>query len=204
MEKFRRTKYEIEQENWLFCFLIGFFGGIFLCLLEKQLNGVGSTNALEVLLWQMENYEFQFKEYFVHLLQKRMFLWIGLTVIATTYWGMWALKAFMVWCGAALGSLLSIYFVRFGAKGVGYVFCLMFPQMICYVPSYLLLCFILADLYCRLYQTRQWEGYVARENKYKKAKKIGCYLMVLLVAIIGVGLECYVNPMIVKRLKNFF
>lgn len=200
---FRYMSMKGQKQN-LLLFIVGFAGGIFLYLWNHNEVRSDKTYFIETILWRMGNYEINANTYFIFLMQKRLSVWFILTICATTFLGIWVIRLSFAWSGACFGGILSMYLYWYGGKGILYLFFLLFPQMICYVPAYIGLCHLLTLLYRQIYYSDHYAYGYERDARWHKIQKVGLYFMFLLVAIIGVIFESYVNPFVVKKIVNFF
>lgn len=204
---FSRHKTKAQKQS-IILFLMGFVFGIFLYLWKHNEVRSDKTYFIETILWRMGNYEIDVHTYFMFLLQKRMLLWFVLTVSATTFLGLCIIRLFFIWNGICFGGILSMYLYWYGGKGMIYLFFLLFPQMFCYIPAFVGLCYLLEKIYNKIYSNRDYGYTYAYADKgverWNKLQKIMLYFGLLLVAIIGVVFESYVNPFVVKKIINFF
>lgn len=92
-----------------------------------------------------------------------------------------------VWMGFVFGIMLKLFYLWYGIKGMGLCITALFPHFICYWMAYGLIC-------------READ----RSRMYTK-NRTGPLLLAIVVVIIGIVLESYVNPnLIYSYIKIFF
>lgn len=100
------------------------------------------------------------------------------------------LWAWLTGCGFGMGGFIMTQ--RFGIPGaLGYLFIIL-PHYICYFYAY-------EKCYKNDYQSQQ-KGGIGRQNR----EKTGENLLITGVVIMGILLECYVNPFFIKLFVKLF
>ena len=171
--------YKTNRRN-LFCIfpvVIGLILGIAVMHLYHKSVGVCNCLWVKEMFGELQALHYKSSAYMVYLLKVRG-LQIGF-IMVMCYLRKKELAAF-IWgfiTGMGFGFFIYDLFVQFGIGGVGgYVF-VIFPHYLCYFWAYKNL-------------------FVADRNS-QKVKMMG-------VVIIGIVLECYVNPMFLKIFSKIF
>lgn len=192
------------QRKWLFFFFVGIcIGVLFANLLGGQYMDQISLLS-DYLIQKYRASEVRSGELFWYCLQTRIlpmcYIWIfGLTMFgrAVGYW-------YVTWFGFSTGALLSIATMRFGAKGILLCIAGMLPQYLFYIPAIVILLLISSGTSRKLYG-----GGRSGQAVYGGRKKlIGLYFtifaVIVVVCIIGIFTESYVNPFIIKKIIKIF
>lgn len=122
-------------------------------------------------------------EYLARVLWIRIIPLVSMLVLSHLRLNKACVIILFIWTGFLFGLYISLGILQLGVKGI--VFCVLgiFPQMLFYIPAYLI-------------------GVVTAYN-YPMAQfgreKIGAIVLLILV---GVALECQVNPIIIKWYIN--
>lgn len=196
-----------QRIHYIYVFLFGFFIGVMLMNLWREILTLGTGFLDEEMLYQMKYAQIDLNKFFCFVLEKRV-IWFGLlAVLATTYLGIAVTYGAAVWGGIAGGMLIAAVSLRYGLKGILLLVGIFLPQYILYIPAFLMLLNWGYHTCCVMY----FPARVYTENEYpfrnKKSFLIrqGLQLLtIFLVVIIGILLESYVNPIfLTKILKNF-
>ncbi len=176
-------------------FLLGFAAGIALLVMGRSrflgdggMMGTGATGYLGYL-------EINRNRLFLYVVKLRLRTVFMMLLLSFTPLGRWIRQCYSAWYGLASGMVLTAAYAVYGAKGLWLVCVCLFPQILIYVPAFILLCKIAGQIYdeyaCR-YTGAGWRRILVR----------GAGLMILVM--LGCLAEGYVNPLIVmKMLKNF-
>ncbi|MCI8835109.1 MAG: stage II sporulation protein M [Ruminococcus sp.] len=121
------------------------------------------------------------EEYTIYLLRIRIVPFALLTGLAFTKVRKIAAIAFLFWTGFSSGMLLTMAVAGMGVKGIILCVAGIVPHFLCYIPSYIVVLW-----YCWTYPANRWN----------KQKTVFAALMMLL----GLVLEVYVNPVLMKGL----
>ena len=163
----------------------------------------------DFFLNQFQSVSIDVKEYIWYLLRLRAVPILALAGLSFTKAGKAAAVLFLIWTGVSAGILISAAVLNMGIKGS--ILCLigLFPQFLLYIPAYVVLLwycytvpqtldvnnmqdkvtvrFRVADVYKDRYITVYYDG-VHRQKT----------IFVSLAMSVGIILEMYVNPIIVK------
>lgn len=170
----------VDRQNIFFLIvLLGFVLGIlytnFFASDYLAMTGVFSGYYLQ----EFASKEWELAEYLPRLLWIRIAPMMGLLMVAYSRLHKVGVVMFLIWTGFLWGIYMSIGVIQLGIVGV--VFCVlgMFPQMLFYVPAYLIIL-----IFAFKYPDSQWS-----------VLKIGVVMMCM---VSGIGVECQLNPQILK------
>lgn len=172
-------------------FLIGLF---FVLLFSRQLLsaqifwGMDTVSELQYLTVKKESLFF----YVLGIRWRTVLLMIFFSV---TILGKLFRIACTAWYGFSFGSMLMAASIYFHGKGILLVLAGVFPQILLYLPAYMLLCHMNRELYA-----------CACENSAGiSVKSVGSRLLVLAILVMaGCLTESYINPEIVTRVIKIF
>ena len=123
-----------------------------------------------------------------------------LLVLSLAVAGKYLLSGFLMLFGCSMGSMLSVLILRYGIKGMLLFFSLIFPQDFVYLPAMFGWVAVLAEWNEKLLGGKS-VIYRRGEEKRRNFKRI---FLLFVVTIIGILLECYVNPLLVKFCLKIF
>ena len=189
-----------EKHKYFVFFLAGFLLGVLYIYFTGEHNAE-STDFFSVQnLMQLQYVEMDYKDYFVYLLKKRFGVLLMLAALSFALAGRYLLLGFLMLFGCSMGSMLSLLVVRYGVGGMLLFGGLIFPQDIVYLPVVFDWVTVLAEWNVRLF------GHSNVAYRMGRTKYSGVSHMIVLcgVTIIGILLECYVNPVIVKFCLKIF
>ncbi|MDE7223365.1 MAG: stage II sporulation protein M [Acetatifactor sp.] len=186
----------------LILFIIGICGGILLANLLKSELLSGTELLGENALMQVRYSVIDSKSLFLHLLGQRLGEAILLVLLSTSFLGLAAVWFYAFRYGLSLGLLLTTLLAGHGIKGLLLLIAGLMPQMLVYVPVWVLL-LALGERTCRrLYYLNGNEG-------LNGLKRMGIHLSaqagLLLFALAGgCWLEAYVNPYLLRLVVRLF
>lgn len=141
---------------------------------------------------------------FLYVLEKRM---AGIVLIGTlgiTFWGIIILLGGVLWFGFSSGMFLSAATMKYGFKGIFISLGCILPQYLIYVPAFIFLVSIVYSIWMELY----FPSKVIKRSKKTKTQLYGEYILlffiVSIIMLIGIMLETYVNPVLLKRILTNF
>ncbi len=188
-----------EQKQFVF-FLAGFLIGVLYIYFLGNERG-SETDFLSVQnLMQVTYIDIDYKDYLGYLLRKRGGILLILVLISLALPGKYLLSGFLMILGCSMGSMLSVLAARYGFKGILLFLALIFPQDIVYIPTVFLWVVLLSGWNEGLF----FSGDVLRRKRYGEYGGAVYLLFLCGVTIIGVLLECYVNPIIVNWCLKIF
>lgn len=167
------------RKQFLVFFMPGFLLGIiyvnFIAGKYMAEPGIFSDYFLE----QFRSVRVEAGEYIWYLLKIRAVPFLALAALSFTKLRKVSAVLFLVWTGISAGILISTAILNMGISGS--LLCLvgLFPQFLCYIPAYLVLL---------------WHSYTAPQSHWNRQKTV----FVSLAMAVGVILELYVNPALVK------
>lgn len=196
-----------QRIHFIYVFLFGFFIGVFLMNLWKNILITGTGFLDEEMLYQMKYTQIDVHKFFYYVLQKRLTLFAGLAVLATTYLGIVTTYGTFLWFGFASGMFMAAVSIRYGLKGILLLAAAFLPQYILYVPAFWLLLNWCYRICCTMYFPARI--YLEPEKQFRSKKSFfathGLQLLIIfLVVIIGILLESYVNPIFITKLLKIF
>lgn len=160
-------------------FMPGFLLGIiYVNLIVKQYNaepGIFSDHFLE----QYAAVEIVAREYILYLARIRILPFLLVLGLSFTKLRKVSALLFLLWTGFSSGMLLSMAILSMGIKGS--ILCIIgvLPQFLFYIPAYVVVLW-----FCCSYPGSRW-------NQQKT-------IFVVLAMMVGMILEAYVNPLLVK------
>ncbi len=187
------------QKQFVF-FLAGFLLGVLYIYFSGDENGGGLNYFSEQNLFQIQFTEIVYEKYFFYLLKNRMMILAVLAVLSLALAGRYLLSGVLMLFGCSVGSMLSVLILRYGLEGLLLFFAFLFPQDFVYFPV----------LFGWVTVLTEWnEGMFGMKNRAYRIsagkRHVGLrVLFLLVVTIIGILLECYVNPVIVKWCLKIF
>ena len=175
----------VERGKGLFlvfitCFILGILYTNLLAVDYLTMTGVFNHYYLREFADSVTNVE----EYLPYLLTVRVMPLVCLIVLAYSKVHKVSAVLFLIWTGFLWGIYMSMGIIQMGLKGVLFGLVGLFPHMLFYVPSYLIVL-----IFTYKYPEARW-------NPIK-------VIMIILCMIIGIGLECYINPVMLKGLINY-
>lgn len=203
MRKYRPA-FDLRPENMVVVlFFAGFVLGVVFAFLYQNKSGDLPYQWLESAFMYLKYGEVDYGEMLFYVLKKRFTMLFILLLICLTGKG----KYILTGGGALVGGFFGFFITEFiqykGIIGSG-LFCVtIFPHYICYLYGY----YVLINLLSRarnnktsINQVGQYSSINIRREEQKFIKKYS----VLAVVIIGMLLECYVNPFFVKLFLKIF
>lgn len=167
------------RKQFLVFFMPGFLLGIlyvnFIAKNYMAEQGIFS----EYFLNQFRSSHVEIREYIWYLLRLRAVPFLVLIGLSFTRVKKAAAVLFLCWTGISFGILVSAAVLSMGLKGSLLCVAGLFPQFLFYVPAYLVLL---------------WHCYMLPQSGWNRQKTV---FMALMMAV-GIVLELYVNPILVK------
>lgn len=172
-------------------FFAGLVIGVFIMNIGKSILLEETGLFDEDILSRMRYMTVDSNALFCYILRKRMLFLIGMAVLATTYLGLAACMAAVLWCGMSAGIFLTALMLRYGLKGLILAMVSVFPQFLFLIPAFLLL----LEWSGSLYQTIYFQSRNAGEReRFPLAAKLGRLAGIILLLMLGCLLESYLNP----------
>jgi len=192
------------KKKWMFVFLAGMCIGI---LAANLFCEDYSSQVIILSAYLLEKYpamNIEGARLFQYCIQIRLMPVLYIGIFSLTMFGGIYLMGYLLWLGFAFGALLSAATIRFGLKGILLCVVGMLPQFLVYVPVTAAALYYGNEIYNRLYVEYE-SGIQAGRGKRSFFLRYALIFMILfVVSIIGVFLESYVNPLILKKFLKLF
>ena len=181
-------------------FFAGLVAGIFVMNVGRGVLLENTGLFDEYTLYNMKYMTVDNNALFSYVFRERIFGFLALAVLSTTYLGLVVCVGTVVWYGMSTGAFLSALTLRYGIKGIFLAVAAIFPHYLVYVPAMLALLGWCENLYRGIYhRTINLE-----EDKTFLLRKLAYLAAVLLAAGVGCLLEAYVNPYILLSYLKVF
>lgn len=171
--------YKYKNQLLIYYLAVGFFVGILYENIVSKRYGVSIDIFQTYFLQQYRQTEIVAEKYLGYVLKARVVPLMGLCVLACVRWKKILAGVSVCWTGFLAGVMMVSAVMQLGAKGVLFCMVAMFPHIICYGLAY----GILLSYFYR-YPKARWN--------YAKT------VFVILVMFIGILLETYLNPLLMK------
>ena len=179
-----KEKKKLAEHELLF--LVSFFIGIvFITLLAKGKKPENTILNQNLSLTFLEQ-GFYGRELFLQCLFSRGMVLVLLILLSYTSMRKLSFRIVTVWMGVGLGSLCKLFFLWYGLKGVGLLCILLMPHFLLYWMAYGML---------------YWE--LEKRRLRMTNNPVGIFLSTGVV-IIGILVESYVNPFLLRAYLNLF
>lgn len=187
------------QQRYVVFFLAGFLLGVLYIYFTEDYKGDGMDFFSVRNILDLRYAEIVYKDYFWFLLKKRTALLLVLGILALALAGKYLLLGFLMLFGCSMGSMLSVLILRYGLKGILLFAAFIFPQNALYIPAVFGWVYLLSMRNEAMFGRRAeiWRG-----GKYRGG--IRQIFLLSVVTIIGIILECYVNPALVSWCLKIF
>ena len=173
------VKIRENKKHFVLFYMAGFFIGVLYANLMSR-DYITSIGILDnFFLEQYAQVEINTAEFMWYVAYIRFLPAVLLFALGCTRIRKGIALAYISWTGFSCGMILVAAVMKMGVKGI--ILCLisLVPHMLCYVAAYLMLL---------------WFLYAYPGIRWNMSKTV-CFLLFMLVGII---LECYVNPVIMK------
>lgn len=182
-------------------FLGCFFFGVFMANLWLRDENLWMGFVFETQVKNLANSGQNWQEIMWQVLPVRMIPWVLLLVIWNFSWGKLFFDFWVGWLGLSGGFVFASCLCRYGFSGIFYMLLSGFPQILLYLVAYVLLV-LLWDARRNMHWNRrnQIPGGVGTGSH---RETVIFLLLVLLdsgIYVLGIWLECSVNPWILKVL----
>ena len=171
--------YKYKNQLLIFYLAVGFFVGILYENIVSRRYGLSIDIFQTYFLQQYKQTEIVAEKYLGYVLKARVVPLMGLCVLVCVRWKKILAGVSVCWTGFLAGVMLVSAVMQMGVKGVLFCMVAMFPHIICYGLAY----GILLSYFYR-YPKARWN--------YTKT------VFVILVMFIGILLETYLNPLLMK------
>lgn len=202
--KIHKYKQKHQSPGWSLTFLSGIILGGFVVWWNKDVFLMDSYFLGEEVFKRF-GYTSIYKEgFFYYILKNRIEFFVLLILSSFTSLMNLFFYIIFLWCGVSIGVITVTLIIKFGIKGIVLLFGLLFPHMFIYVPCFLGLIGFLHKL--KNAEKNLYPEFNVSGNAGNKVLSV-FLLMILgfgLVLFLGVLLESYVNPLILKKITNLF
>ncbi len=189
-----------NRQTQVVFFLAGFLLGIIYIYVTGDEKGEGVDLFSAQNLMQFQYQDVVYEDYLAFLLRKRIVVLAVMVVLSLAVAGKYLLSGFLMLFGCSMGSMLAVLILRYGWKGMILFFALIFPQDFVYLPVVFGWVAFFAEWNDKLFGERSM---LYRRGAEKRKNITRCFLL-FAVTIIGIVLECYVNPLFVKYCLKIF
>lgn len=156
---------------------------------EAYVLGVGLLG--EYFLLNFQYTQINYNKLFLYVFEERIKLALFIGILGITNIGIPVICCLFLWLGFSSGVLLSVAIMKFGLKGIAICLGGIFPHFLIYIPLILICSDKIIDMK------------ISERTTFKKQKltKYGLFIIIgILIMTIGVLLESYVNPFILKKI----
>lgn len=174
--------------------MISFIGGIIFTNIfgKSYVLGVGLLG--EYFLLNFKYTQLNYNALFTYVLKERIKLILLIGILGITNIGIPVICSLFIWIGFSSGVLLSVAIMKFGLKGIAICIGGIFPQFLIYIPLIL------------IYSDKIIDKKFTQRTTFKKQNLIQYSIFIaigIVIMSIGVLLESYINPFILKKIINF-
>ena len=171
-------------------FFVSFFVGILWanCLGDSSKNRFFMLN--EYYLQQLKYAKLDYNRLFLYILENRLPLIGALLLLSFTVAGILIQILLVVYFGVSFGFLCVMAITNFGWKGILYIAGFLFPHYIFYIIGYL--------MFLRMFWKRK-EGVTVTQKEL--VMQTGIFILLF---VIGLLMESYVNPIFLKKMLKIF
>ena len=168
-----------KSQLLIIALVVGFLIGI----IYENVAVKGTGGSLEIFrsyfFERLEEVSIIPEKFIWHVIQTRIVSILIIVLIGCLKWKKTGAIVWCGWTGFLLGALVVSAIIQMGLKGLLMIVVGMFPHMLFYIPSYVIL-----FMYIYEYPKIQWN--------WSKT------IFVFLIVVMGIILESYMNPIIVK------
>jgi len=165
-------------------------GIIFANLSAKDADQV--FRLCEYLIREYRRYEIQNDRLFWYCLKERAGVLACIAISGLTIFGPFYHSLCLLWFGFSFGALVSYATIKFGVKGILLCICGVIPQNLIYIPVMITMLYM------------GWR--IGKEDLTKKVLIIYflVFLLLFFLLILGILIESYVNPILLKKILVFY
>ena len=202
--KLRQIERYIKPSNLIvIIFIIGFIGGLTVSFFMAGNSSTEELLWLDTVLLYIKYGEIQYADMLFYILKQRITAIIIIIILCMSGKGKYILTGIVGVVGGFAGFFITEFVVAKGILGSMLFLVTIFPHGIFYAYAYL--CFLMSfynnsSIMTIINQYSQKTPSVIESNSRVLRKKI----MPVAVVIIGILLECYVNPFFLKLFLKIF
>jgi len=180
------VKFYKNKNQLLIMFLaVGFLVGIIYENMISKGGGVSVELCQSYFLNQIGQIDIITEEYLWYVIRARVVPFLLLLLLSTLRWKKTIVSVWTSCAGFLFGMLLVSSVIQLGIKGILFCFAICLPHMIFYVMAYGMYL-----MYLYKYPRGNWN----------KAKTV----FVVLMMVLGIVLEAYLGPIIIKSMVKIF
>ncbi|PXV95997.1 stage II sporulation protein M [Lachnotalea glycerini] len=183
----------VHKKLFLILFMVSFLSGIVFTNVFGRAYILGVGLMGEYFLLNFQHTQINFSRLFIYVFKERIKLFLLIGILGITNIGIPVISLLFMWLGFSSGVLLSVAILKFGLKGILVCMGGIFPQFLIYIPVIL------------FYSDKIIDKRFLDKKTLRKQNIIE-YILFLVIGIIiisiGVILESYINPFILKSLIN--
>lgn len=182
----------MEKEQWIV--LLSFVAGcIFTNYLGREfLTSYGILN--DYFLSQYTYHQIDSNRLFCRILMERGRMAVTVFLFGRVIGGKWFSVGIKSIVASAVGFLLTVAIINLGIRGIPICLAALLPQWFFYIA----VLFVYAN--CKKRETRGWNGGYL-ENSYNRFLR---GVLLCLGLLIGIVMECYVNPVLLAIVLKIF
>lgn len=204
LKVFEKKQPFLYKKLFAVIFMAGFLIGIIYANMigKKYMDSSGILS--DYFLSRYKYFDIVNNNLFWYLLKQRIFPSVVLWITGITIMGIPAVWVYLTWYGFSGGMLISMAVMKFGFKGL--ILCLggIMPQYVIYIPIMIILLQKVYQMSLSLYGGKFSQGNGGKTKKQIFLNYLWNYFIIFVILLIGVILESYINPYILKIiLKNF-
>ncbi|MBR1693565.1 MAG: stage II sporulation protein M [Lachnospiraceae bacterium] len=192
--------YKKETPKWFLPFAAGIVLGVFL-FFSNQGKFVEDTCFFGEDILKRFGYSSIYREaFFCFVLKNRLKLFLLLAISAFTSLFSLVYHLFFGWCGMSTAVIALTLLIKYGWKGLLLLFGLFLPHMLFYVPCFLYLMRLLQNVPA---PDRAGQSCTGGRNRMAAAsgmKIAAVFFLLLMTLLMGIVVESYVNPVLLKNL----
>lgn len=188
---------------YIILFLCGFLPGMIFAFLNGTGNEENQMLWLDSTLLYLQYGEFNYSDMLFYVLKKRLKTLVWIVLFCISGKGYYFLLAGIALAGGFCGFFITECIAYKGMLGSILFFFVLFPQYLCYVYGYYCLLVLLSGnkkANISIDRLSRKQNGVSLDGGSEFMKKI----LPVVVVIIGVLLECYVNPFFLKIFLKIF
>ncbi len=175
---------------------MGIILGIILTFLLRNRLQTDIYLLNEEWIVQVQSSQLNSKSLFVYILVKRLKDIGILLLLSTTVVGCFCLYGYSVLLGVGTGLFVAIACLRYGIRGLMMFLWASFPQCLLYIPAFICIFHFCYSLCIKLHYPHKDVWRSTNSTKIFLLKNIMYLFIIVIVVIIAVLLESYVNPKI--------
>ena len=202
--RYKKTNYFLSEKNIFYIFIfLGFLFGMVLSFVYKGKNGIEDEVWLDNLLLSLQYGDIYYNSMFFYVLKKRFHVLFIILILYISKIGKYTLLVGPVCIGGIFGFFITQFIQCKGILGCILFVTMMFPHAFFYCYSYYI---IFNKIFYLLFKKNiiDCNGQSEKQKYIKNTLNLTEYILPVIVVIIGMLLECYVNPFLMKIFLKIF